>query len=99
MDELSSACIGGNIRKVKKLLSIGADPNSQEPLYWSCRYGYSRIAELLLKHGADPFIIEKSDYKIQTLTFIIKNNLVDQGWLEENFDRIPQKVWERCYRK
>ncbi len=90
----SGACFCGCLPTVKLLLEYGADPNLGA-LYTACYH--TEVVKLLLQHGADPFRTENNDNKIETLTFIIENNLVGQEWIEKNKDRIPQEVWSNLY--
>ncbi len=59
---LWDACIGGDVKTLKKAIQEGADINAldtrknrngRRPLNWAAWYGHTTIIELLLKHGAD----------------------------------------------
>jgi len=54
---LQCAAIKGNIRLVRKLLRLGADPNCKDnagwtPLHEACNRGNSSVAQLLIKAGS-----------------------------------------------
>jgi ankyrin repeat protein len=54
MYDLLKACREGDINKVRNLLSEGADPNSEDALWWSCFYNHTEVIKLLLEFGANP---------------------------------------------
>jgi len=54
---LHCSAIKGNVAMVRKLLRMGADPNTQDnagwsPLHEACNRGNLSVAKLLLRHGA-----------------------------------------------
>jgi ankyrin repeat protein len=55
---LHNATTAGNARKLKKLLTAGADVNARDSegdtcLYLACRDGWLDVVKLLVEHGAD----------------------------------------------
>eukprot|EP01084_Bolivina_argentea_P056429 103294_1 len=68
----------GNVECVEELLIYGANPNTLNHKGWTCLmnaayFGHDKIAELLLKYGADPDI-ERTEYNHKcALHFASKN--------------------------
>ena len=59
--DLHSAAYEGDVKRVRKLLKKGADPNTQSedgdtPLHVAVSWGHVDVVKLLLEHGADPNI-------------------------------------------
>jgi hypothetical protein len=62
--ELHIAAYEGDVKRVKKLLKKGADPNARNvvswtPLHIAASKNHIEIAKLLLEHGADPNVQEE----------------------------------------
>jgi ankyrin repeat protein len=54
MDDLKKAVRSNDIKKAKKLLQAGADPNINDPLYTACCWGMYDFVKLLLEYKANP---------------------------------------------
>jgi len=76
-DNLGFSALGeaagiGNTRIVKFLLKAGADVNGKSaygsPLHTACAYRHSKIAKLLLDHGADPSAVDREGRTPAALT-------------------------------
>ncbi len=62
--ELHDAAKKGDVKRVRKLLEEGANPNARDendntPLHWAAPWGHVDVVKLLLEHGADPNIKNK----------------------------------------
>ena len=55
MDELIKTCINGDLKKVKYLVSKGADIHAyhDSALRWAARNGHLEVVKYLVEHGAD----------------------------------------------
>jgi ankyrin repeat protein len=53
MNELQEACVDGDLNEVRRLLSIGVDPNSQDALFHSSAQDQLEVVKILLEKGAD----------------------------------------------
>lgn len=98
MTLLATAILDGDKNQVEKLLVVyKADPNmavgmggvfsERTPLMLAAINGYSEIAQLLLEHGADPYIMDTLDDKRDVLQVPgVQNNVIEliRKWMRSH---------------
>lgn len=88
---LRNAIQEGSLKFVKKLLSLGANPNFQYPLGWTplhyaCKNGYYEIVEFLLSKGAD-LTLKDSENRTP-----LHNACLDSGYILEGHDQVVKVI-------
>jgi hypothetical protein len=97
------AAAENDLKKLRKLLAAGADPNVGDseritPLYVAAIRGHAEAVELLLRHGADPNLVDCNDTAALQLVTYEGHREVVALLLEHGADPDHRNKWGACPR-